>query len=122
MELRCHCGKIKLQVPKSPKALTSCNCSVCHRYGALWGNYEPHLVQIEAVTTDMQPYSWAEKYVAFIHCKGCGCLTHYVTTEKTKEATVGVNFRMAERAAIHTIPIRYFDGAETWTFLEGPEK
>jgi hypothetical protein len=39
MNLPCHGGRIRLQVPKSPDTLTRCNCSVCHRYGALLGNF-----------------------------------------------------------------------------------
>lgn len=122
MDLSCHCGRIKLQVEAPPARLTSCNCSVCHRYGALWGNYMPEQVQVEANAEHLQAYSWSDKYVAFIHCTHCGCPTHYLTTEKTEDATVGVNFRMAERTAISAIPVRYFDGADTWQFLDGPEK
>ncbi len=122
MELSCHCGRIKLQVEKPPATLTSCNCSSCHRLGALWGYYSPGEVVVNADSADLQGYSWSDKNLELMRCSHCGCQTHYLTTTKVAEAKVGVNFRMAERTAIREIPIRYFDGADTWTFLDGPEK
>jgi hypothetical protein len=36
----CHCGAIKVKVASKPRQLTSCNCSICRRYGTLWGYYD----------------------------------------------------------------------------------
>ena len=38
MNLSCYCGAVEIEFqdsPDSPDSLTSCNCSVCNRYGAL---------------------------------------------------------------------------------------
>ena len=32
----CHCGAVGVDVPRRPRRLTSCNCSICRRYGTLW--------------------------------------------------------------------------------------
>ena len=32
----CHCGAVRVDVPRRPRSLTNCNCSVCRRYGTLW--------------------------------------------------------------------------------------
>ena len=29
----CHCGAVKIQIPRRPRTLTDCNCSICRRYG-----------------------------------------------------------------------------------------
>ncbi len=36
---QCHCGNIKLQLPQLTENATSCNCSICARYGAIWGYF-----------------------------------------------------------------------------------
>ena len=118
MELSCHCGKIKLVVSRKPDTLTSCNCSICRRYVALWGYYLPDEVTIVADSENIQSYKWSDEYLAFNHCKHCGCMTHYVTTEKIKKPKIALNFRMADPKEIEGIAIRRFDGADTWKYLD----
>jgi hypothetical protein len=36
----CHCGAVMVQVPRKPRSLTNCNCSMCRRYGVLWAYYK----------------------------------------------------------------------------------
>lgn len=31
-----HRGVICVEVPRKPRQLTNCNCSICRRYGTLW--------------------------------------------------------------------------------------
>lgn len=35
----CHCGKVRIEIGTLPATVTDCNCSLCRRYGALWGYY-----------------------------------------------------------------------------------
>ena len=44
----CHCGNVRITVPRKPRRLTSCNCSICHRLGSLWAYYPAGNVKIEA--------------------------------------------------------------------------
>ena len=44
----CHCGAVKIQVPRKPRRLTSCNCSICRRHGGLFGYYNRSEVKIVA--------------------------------------------------------------------------
>ncbi len=118
MKLSCHCGNIQVSVEKKPETLTSCNCSICHRYASLWGYYQPETVSIVIDSTPCKTYSWGDKYIEFHHCGDCGCITHYTTTDKVAQPKVGVNFRMAEPGEIDAINIRHFDGADSWKFLD----
>lgn len=118
MELTCHCGNIRLKVEHAPETLTTCTCSVCHRYGAQWGYFMPNQVEVTEGSKPAVPYHWGDKYLEFMHCPQCGCLTHYVTTAKASEPKVGVNFRMAPRLETRSILIRQFDGADTWKYLD----
>ncbi len=117
MKLNCHCGNVQLTVPKAPAALTRCNCSICHRHGALWGYYEPGEVSVHVGEKGVHAYRWGDENIDFMFCQHCGCGTHYETTEKCEVNKVGVNFRMTSHKAIEHIRIRDFDGADTWEFL-----
>ncbi|AQS40313.1 hypothetical protein Sps_05244 [Shewanella psychrophila] len=125
MELSCHCGNVKITVAHSPEALTSCNCSTCNRYGSLWGYYTPNQVQLSFITDiagtsvpATKAYRWGEEYIEFHHCQSCGCLTHYVTTDKVPDAKYGINFRMAPITKMKDIKVRHFDGADSWKYLD----
>jgi hypothetical protein len=36
IEGSCHCGNVRWRLDGTPESATSCNCTVCRRYGALW--------------------------------------------------------------------------------------
>jgi hypothetical protein len=63
-------------------------------------------------------YSWGDHELEFLHCKTCGCLTHYESVEKSDKSRVAINARMMSPDDIDHIPIRRFDGATTWKFLD----
>lgn len=49
IESSCHCGLLKLQIAGDlPEALTSCNCSVCRKYGSLMAYFPASKVNIIA--------------------------------------------------------------------------
>ncbi|MEZ9315023.1 GFA family protein [Vibrio lentus] len=110
MELKCHCGNVSLTLSSIPKEIGECNCSICHRYAAAWAYFSPEQVRIDSKDkTDF--YCWGDKEVEFHRCNLCGCLTHYVTTEKCSEDIVAVNMRMAENELLSSIPVRKKNGA-----------
>jgi len=55
-------------------------------------------------------YIWGDKEVEFHRCNVCGCMTHYVTTEKCDVDVVAINMRMAEEEILQDIPLRLIDG------------
>ena len=111
MHLKCHCSNIEIEVETKPDTLTVCNCSICSRYGSIWGYYPPADTAIEIGDAGAGSYLWGDKCIEFVHCKACGCVTHYQTLEGDKNPKVGVNFRMAAPCDIANISIRHFDGA-----------
>ena len=46
------------------------------------------------------------------------CLTHYESIEKLDNSRIAVNARMMSPADIVDVPVRTFDGAETWMYLD----
>lgn len=93
-----------------------CNCSICRRYAALWVHAPPaEGVVLNAPEGVTNTYSWGDKDLLFHSCKTCHCLTHWSGREGPRFA---VNVRLADPAEIADIPVRHFDGADTWTFLD----
>lgn len=114
----CHCGAVEIEMSRKPRSLTRCTCSICHRYGALWAYYTRKTARVVKGRSRQTEYSWNDKVIAFCHCKTCGCMTHYESVEKSPEARIAVNARMAAAQDIDGIRIRTFDGADTWKFLD----
>lgn len=102
----CHCGRVSVEMPGRPKMVKECRCSLCYRYGTLWTYFQDQNdVTITTKAPGLKPYVRADGngFAAFYFCAHCGCLTHWLPTEKGDEerrknpagrSAVGVNCRM----------------------------
>lgn len=52
----CHCGAVRIEIPRRPRTLTDCNCSICRRYGALWAYDKASTVRVIADPTATSGY------------------------------------------------------------------
>jgi len=118
MKGQCHCGNISLKLNKKVDQVTSCNCSICHRYGAIWAYFQTSEVEINNSQLKAKTYQHGDKYLDFHHCSVCGCVTHYTPTDKTDSDKMAVNLRMMPKSVLESINIRLFDGADTWEFIK----
>lgn len=114
----CHCGAVRIEVPRKPRRLTSCNCSICRRYGTLWAYYKASAVRVVAARGATSAYSWGEKSLRFVRCRTCGCVMHWEPVERGKDNRMGVNARNFEPGALGSPRIRLLDGASTWKYLD----
>jgi hypothetical protein len=112
----CHCGAVRIHVRRAPRTVTSCNCSICRRYGALWAYFQASAVQIEAPKGGLSTYSWRRKVRAYIRCNKCGCITHYKYRKKWGAGTLAINARNFEPDVLKEVRVRELDGAATWTW------
>lgn len=117
----CHCGAVTFSLDADPEWLTECNCSICRRIGALWAYATAAEIRISRPDGGTIAYTWGDKTLAFHTCRVCGCTTHWENLDRRPGARMAVNARMADPADIVHIRVRHFDGAETWTYLDGPE-
>jgi len=57
--------------------------------------------------------------LAFVSCATCGVTTHWEPARSQDgPAYMAVNGALADPASTKDLPIRHFDGADTWTFLD----
>lgn len=114
----CHCGAIRIEISELPKRLIQCTCSICRRYGVLWGHLTRQTAKVSFPIGAATAYVWNDKVIEFYHCNTCGCVTHYEGMEKTDEERLSVNFRMFGPSEYEGIEVRTFDGADTWKLLD----
>ena len=113
LEGSCLCGNVRWTLKDTPKSATACSCSACRRYGTLWA------------------YGWAGEDVTFLgqttafvrgdslsfnFCPACGNVSHWwgLTVNDQGKRRVAVNLRLTEPGPIANVPIRHFDGLDTW--------
>ncbi len=113
----CHCGAVRVELPRRPRSVTSCNCSMCRRYGALWAYYRPSAIRVVCAKGATAGYMWGRKTIRFVRCRTCGCVTHY-ERPRSPERKIGVNVRNVEPALLGPVRIRRLDGAATWKYLD----
>jgi hypothetical protein len=114
----CHCGRVAWEVDTPPESVTACNCTICRRYGALWGyGYIGHDIRVSGETATYRRGDGGA--IDFHFCRHCGCVTHYVATNADREGRrqTGINLRLTEPEPIAGLPIDHFDGLDTFEDL-----
>ena len=95
-------------MPSKPEKLNECRCSVCYKYGAIWGYFPRNTVTI--TTTEgakLDPYvrSDSDGDISFNRCSHCGCMTNWWGLGAYSESTykMGVNCRLLPEKDIEGI-------------------
>lgn len=114
---RCLCGAITF-THKTPEKLVRCNCEACRRYGAIWAHGDlPDIEIVETGPAIRYRRTDGDGDLAFVSCAGCGVTTHWESVDlaSTRRA---VNAALCDPKSLGDLPLRHFDGADTWTFLD----
>lgn len=108
---------MRLTVPRKPRRLLVCNCSICRRYGALWTYYRPDEVRVSGRRW-LSSYVWGDRTLRNMRCRRCGCITHWEPTKGSPARHMGVNARNMDPGLLKGVRLRHFDGADTWKYLD----
>lgn len=57
-----------MDMRRRPRSLTSCNCSICRRYGAIWAYFTRKSVDYHSRPEAVAPYIWGDGAIEFYHC------------------------------------------------------
>lgn len=114
---QCHCGAVQWRFESEPTHATACNCTLCRRYGALWiyGHEDVDVFVSGATGTYLQ----GDSSLANHFCLHCGCMAYWrgSAPEPDGRRRMAVNVRLADPQAVAGIPLRRFDGFDTWTAM-----
>src|SRR5258708_31476557 len=116
IEGACHCGAVRWSFAGVPEDATACNCTVGRRYGVLWAyDYEDEGIRVSGPT---QAYARGNA-IGFHFCPTCGCVAYWrgLQTGEDGRRRIAVNLRLAEPQAVASIPMRRFDGLESFEDL-----
>ena len=108
----CHCGAVRWTLNDAPEAATSCNCTLCRRWGTLWAyGFQGDDIQISGPTA---VYVREPNTIDFHFCPNCGCVAYWITPEAGRDGRyyIAVNLRLAEPKDIAAVPINHFDGLD----------
>jgi hypothetical protein len=112
----CHCGSVTWTHQGMPESATACNCTVCRRYGVLWAyDYEGEGITVTGPTT---VYARGD-CITFHFCPSCGCVVCWKDQELDEKGRrrMAVNLRLTEPDPIAQVPMRHFEGLNTFTDL-----
>ena len=113
----CHCGAVTWEFDEIPESATACNCTVCRRYGVLWGyDFENEKIRVSGETTR---YLRGSGSIGFHFCPNCGCVAWWrsVGEDADGRRRIAVNLRLADPEPIADLPIDHFDGFGTFDDL-----
>ncbi|WP_460971001.1 GFA family protein [Novilysobacter erysipheiresistens] len=113
----CHCGAVQIAVSDYPSEVTDCNCSLCHKSGVLWSYYSADAILSLPEPNLTDTYAWNGHHVDFHRCRTCGCVTHWIPRDLTRERR-GINARLFPPSALAAARIRHRDGANTGKYLD----
>jgi hypothetical protein len=114
----CHCGAVRLKLPSTPEVATACNCSLCRRIGGPCVYFEFGTVEVQGHPESTAEYIQGDKTLRTIHCRTCGCVTHWEPLQPTPGCKHGVNLGNFDPKLIAAVRVRRFDGADTWKFID----
>jgi hypothetical protein len=115
----CHGGDVRVAIPRKPRFVTSCNCSICRRYGTLWGYYRMPTVRIDAEPGALVAYRRGSGNLDFMRCRRCGCVTHWQAAVSPEARRAGINLRNFALDLIDSLRVRRLEGAnDSWRFLD----
>jgi len=117
IEASCHCGAVRLTCDDAPTEVTSCNCSICRRYGVLWAYYPPARVRLEPAEAATDIYQWDDRSIEFHRCRTCGTVTHWAAVDKSVNR-MGVNARLMDPGIVERARLRFLDGAVTEVYVD----
>ncbi len=113
----CHCGEVKWKFDEIPESATACNCTVCRRYGVLWGyDWDGEKIHVSGPT---QAYIRG-KAIGFYFCPTCGCVAYWRALEPNDQEQwrIAVNLRLIDDPQkIEHLLIDHFDGLDTFDDL-----
>ena len=116
----CHCGRSGWRLDTPFDRVTSCNCTLCRRYGALWAyGYEGADAGIFGETKSYTRADRPDPTLEIHFCAECGGVVGYraLQLDVSSRRKIAVNIRLASPDAVGAMRLERFDGLNTFEDL-----
>jgi hypothetical protein len=70
----CHCGRVRFEVQAEIDHVRVCDCSICHRRGALNFRVPKEAMTLLTSWEDLSLYQWGSRTAKDFFCATCGIL------------------------------------------------
>jgi hypothetical protein len=105
----CHCRRVTFEVRADLAFVIDCNCSLCHRRGALWHGASDSTLRILTGEDDLTLYRFNTNTAKHYFCRHCG--VHPFIRPRLDPSRWAVNVRCLDGVDPSSLEVRPFDGA-----------
>ena len=119
----CHCGAVRFRFNSVPiTGAMRCNCSICIRKNALMSRqyFPPADFELMAGADDLAVYRFEPNRVNHYFCRHCGIYPFHNAVEDP-DLGYRVNLGCVDGVDAHALPVRVFDGRDTWKYLDADD-
>jgi len=106
----CHCGRVRITLPRRPDEVTQCNCSLCSKSGFRGVYFSSDELTIDGEVDSYVREDLKQPYLATYRCKVCGTVTHWTPLSDPPHQRIGVNSRLFDEALVAGLPVKQVDG------------
>lgn len=106
----CHCGRVTFGLRGAIRHVTSCNCSLCTRKGALWHGTDDAHFDLLTGDEDLTLYQFGTMTAKHYACRHCGISTF--SRPRIAPAAWVVNVRCLEGVDLGSLEVHPFDGQD----------
>ncbi|MFL6725237.1 MAG: GFA family protein [Sphingomicrobium sp.] len=106
----CHCGRVRITLPRKPDEITLCNCSLCAKTGFQGVYFPSGELHIEGEFDSYVREDLSEPCLRNHRCRHCGVATHWTLLSDPPYDRMGVNARLLEPDVLKDVPVREVDG------------
>jgi hypothetical protein len=116
----CHCGRVRFEVQAEIDHVRACDCSVCHRRGALNFRVPKEALTLLTPWEQLSLYQWGSKTAKDYFCPACGILPFRRPSDPTPQELQdgvepfegwAVNVRCLDGVDTASLPIRKIHGS-----------
>ena len=88
--LKCHCGKVELEVETDLQAIKQCNCSICIRKNAKMCMVSKDSIKKLKGKENLSSYKFNTFIAEHFFCKTCGIYTHHNRRSDPNGAAINI--------------------------------
>jgi hypothetical protein len=106
----CHCGWVRYEVETDLGMVLDCNCSICHKRGALWTYVGAEQFKLLSGEDALADYQFNRKVIRHFFCRHCGVGSYSEGQSEDGSKGYGINVRCLDGVDPGTLKLTPYDG------------